>query len=215
MPTHKPKNELHLWAPQPPVADAALEELLMGGLKRTDTFHVVLIPQLMTPRWWRLFNKACDYTFVVSLHHFGWTACMNFFGLAFIFLSQSTGPGASREPHCWWGWEGTCARCSLRVKRMEGIFCRNFSSFLDSWPPCQNVWPAECYTSQGELPTFPTIAIEDKLGDPWHKEEERHKWLSQGVDGSHMCILFQCKVYWMRNLEGSDPVAGKDDVMPC
>jgi hypothetical protein len=28
IPDHGPKNELHLWAPQPPVADAALEELL-------------------------------------------------------------------------------------------------------------------------------------------------------------------------------------------
>jgi hypothetical protein len=51
MPTHKPKNDLHLWALQPPVADAALEELLKARHKRTNTFHVVLIPRLMTPRW--------------------------------------------------------------------------------------------------------------------------------------------------------------------
>ena len=58
IPTHGDKNELFLWAPQPPVADAALEELLKARHKRTDTFHVVLIPRLMTPRWRRLFNKA-------------------------------------------------------------------------------------------------------------------------------------------------------------
>ncbi len=63
-----------------------------------------------------------------------------------------------------------------------------------------------------ELPTFPTIAIEDEQGNPWHKEEERHRRLSQGVNGSHMCIPVQCKVCWMRNLEGRDPVVGKDDV---
>ncbi len=66
MPTHEPKNKLHLWALQPPVADAALEELLKAHHKRTDMFHVVLTPWLMTPKWRQLFNKACDFTFVVS-----------------------------------------------------------------------------------------------------------------------------------------------------
>ncbi len=66
MPTHEPKNELHLWVPQPPVADAALEKLLKARHKGMDTFHVVLIPPLMTPRWHCLFNNACDFTFVVS-----------------------------------------------------------------------------------------------------------------------------------------------------
>ncbi len=56
------------------------------------------------------------------------------------------------------------------------------------------------------------VAIEDKLGNPWHKEEERRRRLSQRVDGSHMCILFQCKVFWIINLEERDPIAGKDNV---
>jgi hypothetical protein len=64
--SHKPKNELHLGAPQPPVADAAFEELLKGRHKRMDTFPVVLIPWLMTPRWRQLFNKVFDFSFVVS-----------------------------------------------------------------------------------------------------------------------------------------------------
>ena len=66
IPSHEPKNGLHLWSPPPAVADVALEELLKARHKRTDTFHVVLIPRLMTPRWRRLFAKACDFTFVVS-----------------------------------------------------------------------------------------------------------------------------------------------------
>jgi hypothetical protein len=65
MPTHKPKNELHLWAPQSPSADTALEELLKVRHKRIDTFHVVIIPRLMTLRWRQLFNKVCDFTFIV------------------------------------------------------------------------------------------------------------------------------------------------------
>ena len=65
IPDHCPGNRLFLWAPQPAVADAALEELLKSRHKRKDLFHIVLIPRLMTPRWRRLFNKACDFTFVV------------------------------------------------------------------------------------------------------------------------------------------------------
>jgi hypothetical protein len=56
------------------------------------------------------------------------------------------------------------------------------------------------------------VAIEDELGNPWHKEEERRKRLSQGVEGAHMCIPFQCEVCWIRNLEGRDPTPGKNDV---
>jgi len=66
IPRHEDKNALHLWAPPPAVADAALEELLKARHKRTDTFHVVVVPRLMAPRWRRLFIKACDFTFAVS-----------------------------------------------------------------------------------------------------------------------------------------------------
>jgi hypothetical protein len=51
IPDHEPRKKLHLWAPQPPVADATLKELLEARHKRTNSFHVVLIPRLMTPRW--------------------------------------------------------------------------------------------------------------------------------------------------------------------
>jgi hypothetical protein len=65
IPNHCPANKLFLWAPPPAAADAALEELLVSRHKRTDLFHVVLVPRLMTPRWRRLFNKVCDFTAVV------------------------------------------------------------------------------------------------------------------------------------------------------
>ena len=57
-------------------ADAALEELLKARHKRTDTFHVVLIPRIMTPRWRRLFNKAVDFSFIVSPGSPSWPASM-------------------------------------------------------------------------------------------------------------------------------------------
>lgn len=61
MPRHEKPRQMHLWCPAPAVADAALEELLKARHKRTDTFHIVAIPRLMTPRWRRLYWKACDF----------------------------------------------------------------------------------------------------------------------------------------------------------
>jgi hypothetical protein len=95
---------------------------------------------------------------------------------------------------------------------MEDLFCRNSSSSRGSWPPCRQMWHAECYTSRGDLPNFPTMSVEDKLGNPWHKEEERQRRMNQGVSGAHMCIPFQCEVCWMRNLEARDPIEWRDNV---
>ena len=66
IPTHEPSGCTHCWAPPPAAADAALEELAKARHKRTDTYHVIVIPRLMAPRWRRLFNKTCDFSFVVS-----------------------------------------------------------------------------------------------------------------------------------------------------
>ena len=67
---------MFLWALPPAVADVALEELLKARHKRTDTFHVFLVPRLMTPRWQRLFHKACDLSFVVSPGSIAWPTAM-------------------------------------------------------------------------------------------------------------------------------------------
>ncbi len=62
MPEHEKKHQAHLWCPPPAVADAALEELLKARHKRSDTFHIILIPRLMTPRWRRLYHKVVDFS---------------------------------------------------------------------------------------------------------------------------------------------------------
>jgi hypothetical protein len=76
MPHHEKPNSLHLWAPPPAVADAALEELLKARHKRTDTYHVVVIPRLMTPRWRRLYRKVCDFTCQIPAGSSHWPANM-------------------------------------------------------------------------------------------------------------------------------------------
>ena len=70
-------RKLHLWAPPPAIADVALEELLKARHKRTDTYHVLLFPRLMLPRWRRLFNKACDLSFSVQPNRNFWPESMH------------------------------------------------------------------------------------------------------------------------------------------
>ena len=76
MPEHEESGKLHLWAPPPAVADAMLEELLKARHKRTDTFHVIVVPRLMAPRWRRLFHKVSDIHFVVPPGASFWPANM-------------------------------------------------------------------------------------------------------------------------------------------
>jgi hypothetical protein len=66
IPTHEPGGKLHLWAPPPAVADAMLEEVSKARHKRTDTYHIIVIPRLMSPRWRRLFHKVVDMSFIVA-----------------------------------------------------------------------------------------------------------------------------------------------------
>ena len=76
IPKHEAPYNLHLWAPPPAAADAMLEELLKARQKRTDTFHVIVIPRLMAPWWRRLFNKVCDFSIVVSPNVSFWPCTM-------------------------------------------------------------------------------------------------------------------------------------------
>lgn len=76
IPTHEKAGGLHLWTPPPAIADVALEELLKARHKRTDTCHVIVVPRVMTPRWRRLFNKACDVSFTVPANSSIWPNSM-------------------------------------------------------------------------------------------------------------------------------------------
>ena len=76
IPTHVPKGQTFLRTPPPAVADAILEELMKARHKRTDNFHIIAVPWLMLPRWRRLFNKVCDFTFEVSPGASVWTTPM-------------------------------------------------------------------------------------------------------------------------------------------
>ncbi len=36
--------------------------------------------------------------------------------------------------------------------------------------------------------------------------------MMEGVEGSHLCIPFQCKLCWYQNIKGRDPTPGKNDI---
>ena len=206
IPEHCEGGKAFLWTPPPAVADAMLEELLKARHKRTDTYHVVAIPRLMLPRWRRLFNKVCDFTFEVSPGATFWPETMFeplWVGVILPFL-HTTGRGALSAPQSWWKWESDCVKCSRPVKSMQGIFCGNFGVSRDGFPTCRSAWHPECYTCLGEG-VFPMRRVVDEDGNPWHNDERRIKDLNTGVAGAHCCIPFQCEDCWIRNLEYCNP----------
>jgi len=76
MPLYGKGRKMFLWSPPPAVADVAWEELLKARHKGSDTFHVLLVPRIMNPRWRRLFYKACDFSFVISPGCAYWPSAM-------------------------------------------------------------------------------------------------------------------------------------------
>ena len=77
IPTHEPNGRIYVWTPPPSIADVALEEALKATHKRSDAFHVFLIPRLCTTRWLRMFYKLCDFTFALSVQSPHWPSAMH------------------------------------------------------------------------------------------------------------------------------------------
>lgn len=50
IPNHAPNGRHYLWSPPPIIADVALEEALKAIHKRTDAFHIFVIPRLVASR---------------------------------------------------------------------------------------------------------------------------------------------------------------------
>jgi len=92
IPTHAPPRQFFLWAPPPVVADVALEECLKSVHKRTDCFHVVVIPRLFTPHWRRMFQKLCDFIIHVPAGSSNWPSHLHeplWIGISLPFILHS------------------------------------------------------------------------------------------------------------------------------
>jgi len=146
IPMHEAAGEIHSWSAPPAVADAALEELLKAWHKRTNTFHVLLIPHLMTLRWRRLFNKACDFLFVVSPGSSFWSVKM--YKLLWVGIVL---PFTKHRP-----WYLRQALLLVEIGRSLRVVLetceanardhlRKHCFSRGAWTPCCSVWHAECY----------------------------------------------------------------------
>ena len=91
IPTHAGGGKAYLWSPPPVIADVALEECLKAVHKRTDSFHIFVIPRLFTLRWMRLLYKLSDFVFHIQPGSRFWPSDMHeplFVGISLPLLSR-------------------------------------------------------------------------------------------------------------------------------
>ena len=91
IPSHAEAGKVYLWSPPPVIADVALEECLKAVHKRTDSYHIFVIPRLFTPRWTRLLYKLSDFIFHVQPGSRHWPSDMHeplFIGISLPLLNR-------------------------------------------------------------------------------------------------------------------------------
>ncbi len=77
------------WVPPRAAADVALEQLRIARIKRQDSTHVFVCPQLFCPMWRKQMSKACDLIFRIPVGAIGWPVDMFeplLIGVCFPFL---------------------------------------------------------------------------------------------------------------------------------
>ncbi len=91
-PLHATEGKAYIWAPPPIIADVALEECAKAIHKRTDAYHILLIPCLYSPLWMRLFYKLSDFVFKIPPGSHHWPTSMHeplFVGIALPLLPRN------------------------------------------------------------------------------------------------------------------------------
>ena len=82
------KRGCYLWAPQPCIANVALELLRTARLKRHQSLHVMIIPKLFYAHWRRQFHKAMDLILYLPPRWSFWSQSMHetlIFGFCFPY----------------------------------------------------------------------------------------------------------------------------------
>jgi hypothetical protein len=77
IPIHAGNGMAYIWSPPPVIADVALEECLKAIHKRSDAFHIFLVPRLYSPLWLQLFYKLSDFSFHISPGSLYWPSLMH------------------------------------------------------------------------------------------------------------------------------------------
>ena len=66
-----------MWRPEFDSPTGHQEQALIATHKRSDAFHIFLIPRIFTPYWRRLFAKCCDFVFHLPVGHSLWPSDMH------------------------------------------------------------------------------------------------------------------------------------------
>ena len=157
LPKHAENGRAYLWPPPSVIADVAFEECMNAVHKRTDAFHIFLIPSLFSLAWLGIFYKLCDFTFIIPVGSPIWPKNMH----EPLFVGISLPLIRSRP----WSLQGTPLLVDLSpVREMDGIFCANFSESRAGREPCQMAWHANCYECLGKG-QFPMRIHQDAQGN--------------------------------------------------
>jgi len=92
IPRHADNGKGYIWSPPPVIADVALEECAKAVHKRTDAYHVFLIPRLYSPLWMRMLYKLSDFVFKLCPGSQHWPSCMHeplFIGISLPLLNRN------------------------------------------------------------------------------------------------------------------------------
>jgi len=92
IPQHASDGKVYIWSPPPIIADVALEECTKAIHKRTDAYHIFLIPRLYSPLWMRLLYKVSDFVFQLPPASQHWPSSMHeplFIGISFPLLHRN------------------------------------------------------------------------------------------------------------------------------
>ena len=103
--TMKTQRGCYLWAPQPCIADIAIEQLRSARLKRHQSVHIMIIPKLCYATWRRQFHKAMDMILYLPQRWSFWDSNMCeplIFGFCFPFCRSKP-----------WSVRGTPKLCEL------------------------------------------------------------------------------------------------------
>ncbi len=127
IPRHAENEKAYIWAPPPIIADVALEECSKTIHKRTDVYHVFLIPRLYSPLWMWLLHKLSDFVFKLPPGSQHWPSSMHKPLVIGISL-----PLLTRNPWTLWGTpllvelEGQLRKVLSSGEEDGGVFCTNF-----------------------------------------------------------------------------------------
>jgi len=187
MPRHAPNGKAYIWTPPPVIAVVALKEAMKAIHKRTDAYHIFLIPRLCSPLWMRMLYKVSDVVLKIPAGSRHWPSNMHEPLLIGISL-----PLLTRNP---WTLRGTPLLVGVE-RELHQVLCSSEEDGGDLLRKLLRT-PRQLASVSERVARF--------------KHDKRTHRINHGVQGAHASISFQCETCWIINLEGRLPMPGADD----